>query len=135
MYRCWYKKGSRLAEASYFAPHFGQQIASNHPGVQVGISYIARIERVEVVETWKDFLQTVEEVQGKQWLKSHLPLLRPWRGRGHGWTSKTPRSILFLSTARLVFNPPILKEKLVKGTGFLNQQFYSFDRLFEAWGC
>ena len=54
MYGCRYEKSSRLAEAHYFAPHFGQQIARNHPGVRVGISYIASIERVEVVETWKD---------------------------------------------------------------------------------
>ena len=53
---------------------------------------------------------------------------------GHDWR-KTTRSILFLSTPRLVFNPPVLKEKLVKGSGFLNQRFFSFDRLFEAWGC
>ena len=54
MYGCRYEKSSRLAEAHYFAPHFGQQIARDHPGVRVGISYIASIERVEVVETWKD---------------------------------------------------------------------------------
>ena len=65
MYGCHYEKSSRLAEAHYFAPHFGQQIARNHPGVRVGISYIASIERVEVVETWRDLLQTVREVRGK----------------------------------------------------------------------
>jgi hypothetical protein len=37
MYCCVYQKGSRLAEALYFAPHFGQRIARNHPGVQVGV--------------------------------------------------------------------------------------------------
>jgi len=134
MYRCWYQKGSRLAEASYFAPHFGKRIARNHPGVQVGISYIARIERVEVVDTWQDFLKTVREVKEGQWLNRHMRLLRPWHGRGHDWHKK-PRSILFLSTPRLVFNPPVLKENLVKGKGFLNERYFSFDKLFAAWGC
>ena len=133
MYRCIYQKGSRLAEALYFAPHFGQNIASNHPGVQVGISYIARIERVEVVETWNDFLDTVREVRGKQWLNSHMPLLLPWR-RGHDWRTIT-RSVLFLSTPRLAFNPPVLKENLQKGSGWLSKRFFSFDNLFSAWGC
>jgi hypothetical protein len=49
---CTYQEGSRMAEALYFAPHFGQAIARNHPGVRVGISYIARIESIEVVESW-----------------------------------------------------------------------------------
>ena len=134
MYRCWYQKGSRLAEVAYFAPHFGQQIARDHPGVKVGISYIARIERVEVVDTWQNFLKIVREVRGGQWLNSHMPLLLPWHGRGHDWR-KTTRSILFLSTPRLVFNPPVLKENLVKGKGFLNERYFSFDTLFAAWGC
>jgi hypothetical protein len=132
MYGCDYQKSRRLAEARYFAPHFAQRIARKHPGVQVGISYVAKIERVEVVETWKELLQAVRGIRGKQWLNSHMPLLQPLR-RGWEWPSK--RNILFFSTPRLVFNPPVLKENLVKGAGFLGKLFFSFDTLFEAWGC
>jgi hypothetical protein len=72
MYGCRYEKRSLLAEALYFAPHFGMRIARNHPGVHVGISYIASIERIEVGETWSDLLEAVKEVRGKNWLNSHM---------------------------------------------------------------
>lgn len=133
MYGCHFEMSSRLAEALYFAPHFGQRIARNHPGVQVGISYIARIERVEVVETWKEFLLTVREVRGKQWLNGHMFLLEPLR-RGWDWGDHK-RNFLFLSTPRLVFNPPVLKEKLQKGKGWLSKRIFSFETFFAAWGC
>jgi len=134
MYGSIYQKGSRLAEARYFAPHFGQYIARNHPGVRVGISYIARIERVEVAETWKDFLETVAEVRGgKQWVNSHIQFLKPLRG-WHAWDN-TKLFFLFLSPPRLVFNPPVLKENLQEEKGFLSKHFFSFDTLFAAWGC
>ncbi len=133
MYGCNYQKRSQLAKALYFAPCFGKQIACSHPGVRVGISYIARIERVEVVETWKDLLQAVREVMGKRWLNGNMPLLHPLH-RGWNWRD-TKRSFLFLSTPRLVFNPPVPKEKLQKGKGFLGKNSFSFDTLFEKWGC
>lgn len=133
MYGCHFEKRSRLAEALYFAPHFGQRIARNHPGVQVGISYVASIECVEVIETWKELLQAVREVRGKHWLNGHMLHLEPLR-RGWDWRDNK-RNFLFLSTPRLVFNPPVLKEKLQKGQGWLNKRFFSFDTLFAAWGC
>ena len=133
MYGCRYEKSKRLAEAFYFAPHFGQQIARNQPGVQAGISYIAGIECVEVVEEWKDFLEATRRVRGKQWLNGHMALLQPLR-QSWGWR-ETRRNFLFLSTPRLVFNPPVLKERLRKGSGWLSKRFFSFDTLFAAWGC
>jgi hypothetical protein len=95
MYGCDYEKGSRMAKALYFAPCFGQRIAHNHPGVQAGVSYIARIERVEVVEKWKDLLQVVREVRGKQWLNGHTKFLQPLH-LGWDWRD-TKRNFLFLS--------------------------------------
>ncbi|MGB8475912.1 MAG: hypothetical protein WCE61_17665 [Candidatus Acidiferrum sp.] len=133
MYGCRYEKSSRLPEALYFAPHFGQQIARKHPGVQVGISYVASIECVEVIETWKELLQAVREVRGKQWQNSHMFLLEALH-RGWEW-GDYKRNFLFLSTPRLVFNPPVLKENLQKGSGWLSKRFFSFDTLFAAWGC
>jgi hypothetical protein len=133
MYGCHYEKGSRMAKALYFAPHFAQKIARKHPGVQTGVSYIACIECVEVVEKWKELLQAVREVRGKQWLNSHIKFLQPLR-LGWDWRD-TKRTFLFLLTPRLVFNPPVPKDKLQKGSGFLGKRFFSFDNLFEAWGC
>jgi hypothetical protein len=132
MYGCPFEKRSRLAQSLYFAPHFGQKIARKHPGVQVGISYVAGIERVEVIETWRELLRVTLEVRGKHWLNGHMPLLelhRRWN-----WTD-AKRNFLFLSTPRLVFNPPVLKENLQEGKGWLNKRFFSFDNLFAAWGC
>jgi hypothetical protein len=128
MYACPYQKAGRLAKALYFAPHFGQKVAGRHAGVQAGVSYIASIKRVEVVETWEELLQTVREVMGKPWLNGHRPLLdqRDFHD-GH------KRSFLFLSTPRLVFNPPI--KRLLKGKGPMGAGFFSFDSLFAAWGC
>jgi hypothetical protein len=40
-----------------------------------------------------------------------LPLRRGWNWRD------TKRNSLFLSTPRLIFNPPVLKENLQKGSG------------------
>lgn len=134
LYGCHYEKGSRLPEALYFAPHFGQGIAKAHPGIHVGISYIAKIETVEVVETWGDFRDVVIAVRGKAWLNNHKFLLDPIH-RGWDWRKKTQRSFLFLSPPRMVFNPPIHKEHLQTGSGWLSKRFLSFDELFDAWGC
>ena len=132
MYGCQYQRSSQLAEALYFAPHLGQRIARKHPGVQVGISYIAKIERVEVGETWKELLQIVREVKDKHWLNGHMNLLQPLHRE---WTWPSKRSFLFLSKPRLVFNPPVLKDELQEGKGWLSKRTFRFDDLFEAWGC
>ncbi|HUT57520.1 MAG TPA: hypothetical protein VNA25_06680 [Phycisphaerae bacterium] len=133
MYGCSYAAGSRLPEALYFAPHFGRAIADQHPGVRVGISYIARIERVEVVDSWEDMLATTRAVRGKGWLAKHQCLLKPihskWRWKGVRY------HFLYLSVPRLVFNPPVVKERLQTGHGWLSKRFMSFDELFEAWRC
>jgi len=136
MYGCWYEEGSRLPEALYFAPHFGQNIAYEHPGVHVGISYIARIERVEVVETWQELMNAIVSIRGKHWLNSHLHEIKPLKtAPTWEWRSRKKRSFLFLSIPRLVFNPPLHKEKLQKGKGWLSKRFLSFEQLFSAWGC
>jgi hypothetical protein len=132
MYGCRYEKRSLLAEALYFAPHFGMRIARNHPGAHVGISYIASIEGVEVGETWSDLLEAVKEVRGKNWLNGHMQFLQPLH-RDWEWPMK--RSFLFLSRPRLVFHPPVPKDALQKGSGWLSKRSFSFDTLFEAWGC
>jgi len=132
MYCCRHQKGSRMAKALYFAPHFGQNIARDHPGVRVGVSYIASIQQVEVVETWQELLQVARAVRGKQWLNGHKQFLTPLRD--WDWRD-AKRNILFVATPRLVFNPPVLKENLQEGSGWLSKRFFSFDTLFAAWGC
>ena len=135
LYGCDYQAGSRLAEALYFAPHFGKSITKELPGINVGISYIARIEMVGTVANWQELWDLVKDRRGVTWRNRHRRLLRelhnvwPWsRGGKH-------RSFLFLGKPRLVFNPPVRKENLQKGRGWLSKRFFSFDDLFGAWGA
>jgi hypothetical protein len=135
IYGCWLERGGgTIARSLYFAPHFGKYIASEHPGIYTGISYLAKIEAVEVVDTWKSFLAAARKVRGGWWLNKHHDLLRQLR-RGWGdWDEKNQRSFAFLATPRLVFNPPINKDLLQKGKGWLSRRTFSFDELFAAWG-
>lgn len=132
MYGCNYEASSRLPEALYFAPHFGQEIAANHPGIHVGISYLARIEDLVVVESFDDLCKSAKEIRGANWFKRNQQLIAPvsqwdWKDTRH--------TFIFLGAPRLVFNPPIKKEKLQAGKGWLSKRTFAFDTLFEAWGC
>jgi hypothetical protein len=130
IYRCWYKEGSRLPEALYFAPHFGYNLAAERPGIQVGISYVARIETVEVVETWEEFRDAVRTTQGAKALREHKAIFDETISRNR----KERLSIVFLGKPRLVFNPPVRKENIQEGSGWLSKRFLTFEELFEAWG-
>ncbi|MCK4629558.1 MAG: hypothetical protein KAT56_11180 [Sedimentisphaerales bacterium] len=132
LYGCGYEKNSRLPEALYFAPHFGQKISMNYPGVRVGLSYIARIETVEVVEKWQDLMKIIQSIRGKNWLNKHKSSLEPIHKK-KDFKNNIKRSFLFLGEPRLVFNPPVKKDRLQKGTGWLSKKFFSFDELFLAW--
>jgi len=132
LYSCNYEKNSRLPEALYFAPHFGQRISKNYPGIRVGLSYIARIEEVVNVVTWNELVKIVRERRGKSWLNKNKKFLEPIH-KEWDWRGKKKRSFLFLATPRLVFNPPVKKEMLQKGKGWLSKRFLAFDDLFSAW--
>jgi hypothetical protein len=132
LYGCNYQSGSRLAEALYFAPHFGASITNEHPGISTGISYIARINTVGNAVTWSDFRELMHSERGAAWWKRHDTILRSLHQK---WTWKAQhRSFLLLDEPRLVFNPPVRKEKLQKGKGWLSKRFFAFDELFAAWG-
>lgn len=136
MYGCMYEANSRLPEALYFAPHFGQEIARTYGGVRVGISYVSKIETVQIVETWGDLFEAVRTVRGKAWWNSHINELEPLRkAQGWTWDSSKTYSFIFLAKPRLVFNPPINKDKLQRGKGWLSKRTFSYDQFFEAWGC
>jgi hypothetical protein len=128
LYFCNYEKNSRLPEALYFAPHFCKSVSDEYPGIHVGISYISRIEKVEVIESRSDLESILQIIPSKNWLSEHEELLKPicneWR---------EAKSFLFLGEPRLVFNPPILKNHIQKGSGCLSKRFMSFDDLFAAW--
>jgi hypothetical protein len=131
MYGCYFEKANTMSQAMYFAPHFAQTITHQHPGVTTGISYVAKIERIEVVETWSDLLNAIQKVRGKSWYNKHKMFVDPINT---DWDSSTNpiQSFLFLGEPRLVFNPAIKKENLQKGKGWLSKRTYSFDELFKA---
>lgn len=139
LYTCLFERGSRLAESMYFAPHFGARIANDHPGICQGISFIAKLENVEVVDSWDNLRATLERARGRRWYRQNKVLLEGWRPTANSslreeWRKdKKVRSILFLGEPRLVFNPPIKKDNLQKGKGWLSKRFFSFDELFKAW--
>lgn len=135
IYACWLEKGGgKIAKALYFAPHFGQKIAREHPGVYSGISYVAKIEALETVDTWQSFLAAAKRQRGSRWLKKHRVILKQLRNAWGSWNEKNPRNFAFLATPRLAFNPPINKDLLQKGKGWLSRRTFSFDELFDAWG-
>lgn len=127
-----YKKNSRLTQALYFAPHFAKNIRRDYPGVHRGISYIAKIERIELVDSWNNLRHLIQRYRGKIWLKQNKffidPLYKSW-----DWGKDKKRYFLFLGEPYLVFNPPVQKEYLQKGSGWLSKRFLSFDELFCAW--
>jgi len=131
LYGCDFKRNSSITEANYFAPHFGQNIANLHPGISVGISYVAQIEGIEIAESIIDVKNIIQKVRGKAWLKKNKYLLQPifdsWSWKG------IKRNFLFLGEPRLVFNPAVKKELLQKGKGWLSKQYLTFDELFKAW--
>lgn len=127
-----YKKNSRLTQALYFAPHFGKNIRRDYPGVHRSISYIAKIERVELVDSWNNLLHVIQHNIGKIGLKQNKPFIDPLR-KSWRWEKGKKRFFLFLGEPRLVFNPPVQKECLQKGKGWLSKRFLSFDELFCAW--
>jgi hypothetical protein len=95
---------------------------------------LARIEAVEVVDTWNSFLSASKRRRDGWWLKKHRDLLQQLRRDWAPWDGESRRSFAFLGQPRLVFNPPINKDLLQKGKGFLSRRTFSFDELFEAWG-
>ena len=130
IYCCDFERNSRLGQTLYFAPHFGKRIVRMYPGIERGISYIARIANVVVVDSWKDFLERVKDERGQVFArkyKQHMTFIKKWP-----WT-KQRRNIVFLEEPRLVFNPPVKKEHLQAGRGWLSKNYLSFDDLFKAW--
>jgi hypothetical protein len=132
LYGCDYQRSSRLPEALYFAPHFGRSIAQLYPGINTGISYIAKIDTVAVVETWDELIAIAKASRGTTWLRLNRDYLEAIHRK---WPWKSVRySFVFLDSPRLVFNPPIKKTHLQSGSGRLSRRTFSFDEMFQAWG-
>ena len=132
VYGCSYALNSRLPQAHYFAPYFGRNISVSHPGLQEGISYIAKILSVEIAETPAEFMAVSREMRKKVGFRGDEDYVKQVKDYFFGKQHKY--SFVFMSAPRLAFNPPIKKPFLQKGRGFLNKHFYSFDDFYRAWG-
>lgn len=132
LYGCTYESSSDLPHARYFAPHFGGKVAAQHTLVSQGVSYVARIERVDVFDSWPGFRDLMKGVRGRSWMREQSGILdelhRHWT-----WRRGEQRSLVVLSPPRLVFHPPIEKRYLQRGKGWLSRRTFSFDDLFVAW--
>ncbi|MBL7894513.1 MAG: hypothetical protein JNK50_04395 [Bacteroidia bacterium] len=123
------KESSKLYEAIYFAPHFGNKLAKEHSGIVPGISYIARIESREIVEDWKHFIEVAKKIKSKRWLTQNKDILDQIKK----WDWKDNKRILFsLGEPIHAFSPSIKKDNLQSGHGWLSKAFISFEELFLA---
>lgn len=130
LYTCKYEAGSKMAEALYFAPHFGRDLANKHFGIRPGISYISQIATIRTAKTWNELNDVIRRVKGSAWLSKHQEILKELKKE---WTWGTElRSLLFLRVPRRAFNPPVQKSALQRGSGWLSKRFLTFDDLLGA---
>ena len=135
IYGCNYEKNQKVTRAQYFAPHFGARLSRHQPGIFHGISYVARIEKIFIAAPWNEFVDGVCAARGKLWWNSHAEIMKRLHAeKDWDWSGEQKRNFLLLGEPRLAFNPPIKKERLQSGKGWLNRRFFSFDELFAAWG-
>ena len=132
LYGCKYERSSPLPEALYFAPHFGESIAKGYVGVNAGISYVARIEFVGTATTWKEIQELLRSQRGSPWIKRNREILQLLRRKWFVGKKDQLRSFVFLGKPQLVFNPPIQKKKLQRGTGWLSKRSFTFEELLSA---
>lgn len=132
LYGCDYKRSSRLPKAQYFAPYFGRKVSRSHPGLQEGITYVAKIVSVQVAETADDFMKLAKEAKkfGFDGKRDYVEQFKKYFFEGRN----EKHSIVFLSTPHLAFNPSIKKSYLKRGSGFLGIGYYTFDQFYKAWG-
>ena len=134
IYGCKYERGSRLPKAQYFAPYFGRIVSASHPGLQEGISYVAKIASVQVAETASDFKAIEKEARRNTEFYGDHDYIKEFRKWFFSKSREHSLSIVFLSVPRLAFNPTIKKTHLRKTPGFIGKGDFTFDQFYQAWG-
>jgi hypothetical protein len=130
LYECAYQTKSGLPQSRYFAPHLGWKLARSTPSIRRGFSYIAKIEDVSVCAGSFELRELLRQRRGPDWVTKHQERLDAFDRR---WRKNVRRSVVLLGRPRLVFNPPVPKESVQTGRGFLNKRTLSFDERFTAW--
>jgi len=126
LYFCLYTEQKSIYRLKYFAPCFGQKITSIQCGFKPGISYIARIKDIVVVESKPDIIDGLKKHFTKKQIRGFSTVLE------HRYRQREKRFMLIMDEPRLLFSPPIPKTNLMGGTGFLGRHYFTFDELFRA---
>lgn len=135
VYFCKYNEN--IYKCSYFAPYFGNQISVISPGVKEGMSYIAKIYAHLEINNYNELKQAIINHVKEKKLKSSIPNLEEKLKEIKNdpqYNETEPHTLLLLNKPRLLFNPPIEKKSLQKGSGWLSKNYYEFDELFESAG-
>jgi hypothetical protein len=132
-YLCKYNEN--IHRCSYFAPYFGSKISSISPGVDEGLSYIAKIySHIQITDMEKLEFAIHKHIKDKKLknfnrdIEEKLKMIKedPGNQKREAWT------LLLLEKPRKLFNPSIKKNNLQEGHGWLSKQYYEFDEIFEA---
>lgn len=130
-YTCPYPKSSQIEKCKYFAPHFSKKITKIIPGINYGISYLSQISTIEYVDNKKDWEKVVQSHFKSKKLRRPFPEAKKYLLNIKFDFSK-PHMILLLNRPHLIFNPPIQKDKLQEGKGWLSKQYFTFENFFNA---
>jgi hypothetical protein len=133
LYCDYYKASSKIARARYFAPYFGRNVSFSHPGLQEGVSYVAKILLLRKIETFGDVARVARDARRETDFcgeSDQIKKIKSW----FNWKQNQAYNLFFLSRPRLAFNPTIKKKFIQKGTGWQVRHFYSFDEFYRAWG-
>lgn len=131
VYYCNYMKSSNIEKCRYFAPHFGKKIIRISPGINYGISYLAQIQNIEYADNTSDLRNIIMNHIKKEKLKSKYPDCVAI-AEGIDFELTKPLIVLCLNSPHLLFNPPIQKDKLQDGSGWLSKQYFTFEEFFCA---
>ena len=129
LYSAPYEKSANIEKCNFFAPHFGKKVPEISPGISYGISYISQIRSVEYVENKNTYTQIVHDHLKKNKLNKSYPELEK---KIENIQFERPLVVLLLNKPHLVFNPPIQKDKLQEGSGWLGKRYFTFEDFFNA---
>jgi len=133
IYSCKYNEN--IHKCSYFAPYFGSKISCISPGVDEGLSYIARIYNHLQITNLEDLkLAILNHIKFKKLKNYNRDIEEKFKllCEDPGMQTREAFTLLLLDKPRKIFNPSIKKSNLLEGRGWLNKQYYEFDEIFEA---
>ncbi|MDZ7821578.1 MAG: hypothetical protein U5N26_07060 [Candidatus Marinimicrobia bacterium] len=133
VYLCNYNEN--IHKCSYFAPYFGAKISYISPGVDMGLSYIAKIySHIQITEQKELELAIKKHIKNQKLRNYNRDIEEKFKMIIEDHNNKKVKAftLLLLEKPRKLFNPSIKKSNLQEGHGWLSKQYYEFDEIFEA---